>query len=76
MIAPSPAVGAWLVPTLEGARLRLANDQEATSWWLTAEEAERAAKESERAAKESERAAKEAALARVAELEALLSKRG
>ena len=61
--ARSPALDAYLVATDEGRRLRLADDEEATAFWRTAEE-------SERAAKESERAAKEAALARVAELEA------
>jgi hypothetical protein len=40
----------------------------------TAEEAERQAKEVEREAKEVEREAKEVALARVAELEALVAK--
>jgi Uma2 family endonuclease len=79
----SPAVGGFLVAVDEGRRLRLADDEALTSFWITpeeaeraakeaeraAKEAERAAKEAERAAKEAERAAKEAALAKVAELE-------
>ncbi len=72
----SPAVGGWLVAVDEGRRLRVAEDAALTSWWMTpeeaeraAKEAERAAKEAERAAKEAERAAKEAALAKIAELE-------
>ncbi len=85
----SPFLRAFVMPTDEGRRLRIAEDAEATKFWLTAEEAERAAKETERAAKETERtakeaeraaketerAAKEAALARVAELEAELARR-
>ena len=47
--------------------LRIASDETGTDWWMTAEEAERAAKEAERAAKE-------VALRRVVELEALLAK--
>jgi hypothetical protein len=39
----------------EGRRLRIAEDEALTSWWMTPEEAERAAKE--------------AALAKIAELE-------
>jgi Uma2 family endonuclease len=67
--ARSPLLGAWLVATDEGRKLRIADDQAATRFWPTKEEAERAAKEAERAAKE-------AALARVAELEAELRRRG
>lgn len=67
--APSPTLGAYLVVTDEGRRLRLADDEGATVFWRTGEEAERAAKEAERAAKES-------ALARVAELEAAIEARG
>ncbi len=52
---------AYVVVTDEGRRLRIADDESTTRFWLTAEEAERAAKE--------------AALARVAELEMLLAKR-
>ncbi len=72
----SPTLGAYLVATDEGRKLRLADDEDATVFWRTAEEAERAAKEAECAAKEAERAAKEAALARVAELEASMSALG
>lgn len=59
--ARSPTLGAYLVATDEGRELRLADDEDATSFWRTAEE--------------SERAAKEAALARVAELEASIAAR-
>lgn len=55
----SPSLGAFLVVTDEGRKLRIADDEAATSFWLTAEEAERSAKE--------------AALARIAELEAALA---
>lgn len=73
--ARSPTLGAFLVATDEGRKLRIAHDEAATAFWLTPEEAERASKDVERAAKESERAAKEAALARIAELEAALAKK-
>lgn len=66
--ARSPTLGAYLVPTDEGRKLRVAEDASATRFWLTAEE-------SERAAREEERAAKDAALARLAELEATLAGR-
>jgi Uma2 family endonuclease len=59
--ARSPTLGAYLVATEEGRKLRLAVDESATEFWLSAEE--------------SERAAKEAALARVGELEAALTAR-
>jgi Uma2 family endonuclease len=59
--ARSPVLGAWVFAVDEGRRLRIADDEQGTSWWLTPTEAERAAKE--------------AALARVAELEALLGGR-
>ncbi|MBX3224925.1 MAG: Uma2 family endonuclease [Labilithrix sp.] len=71
----SPTLGAWLVASDEGRKLRIAADEAATAFWLTSEESERAAKETERAAKDTERAAKEQALARVAELEAELARR-
>ena len=74
--ARSEALGAYLVATGEGQLLRIADDEAATRPWLTAEEAERAAREAEHAEKEAERAQKEAALARVAELEAWLSRAG
>ena len=59
--ARSPALGAYLVVVDEGQKLRIAEDAGASRFWLTPEEAERAAKE--------------AALARVAELEARLRER-
>jgi Uma2 family endonuclease len=65
----SETIGAWLVAVDEGRKLRVADDEAATRFWLTPTEAERAAKEQERAAKD-------AALARVAELEAELRRRG
>jgi Uma2 family endonuclease len=78
----SPAVGAWLFAVDEGRQLRIASDEAGTDWWMTGEEASRAAKDAERAekdaeraAKEAERAAKEEALRRVAELEAKLAAR-
>jgi Uma2 family endonuclease len=57
----SPAIGAYLIVSDEGRKLRITSDEGATDFWLTAEEAERAAKER--------------ALARVAELEAELARR-
>jgi len=66
--ARSPVLDAHLVVVHEGRKLRIAADAEATQFWMTREEQERAAKEQERAAKEH-------ALARVAELEAELAKR-
>ncbi len=57
----SPLLDAWLVVTHEGRKLRLAQDEAGTDFWLTTEEAERAAKET--------------ALARIAELEAQLGGR-
>jgi Uma2 family endonuclease len=79
----SPFLQAWLLPSDDGKRLRISDDQTATKVWLTPEEAanadvaaERTAKEAALAAKETERTAKEAALARVAELEALSKKKG
>src|SRR5690606_32818792 len=78
----SETLSAHLVVLDEPRRLRIADDPAGTHLWPTGEEAERAAKEAERAAKEAERAAKEAeraekerALARVAELEARLTKK-
>jgi Uma2 family endonuclease len=60
---------------LLSSRERLDAERAAKEAERAAREAERAAKEAERAAREAERAAKEAALARIAELEAQLSKR-
>lgn len=62
------ALDAWAFAVDEGQRLRFAEDPEGTRWWTTGEEARKAEAEVERAAKE-------AALARVAELEALLRTR-
>lgn len=58
----SPRLGAHLIATDEGRRLRVGDDPGASRLWLTGEEAERAAKE--------------AALARIAELEASIARRG
>lgn len=58
--ARSEELGAWLVVTDAGRRLRIAQDAAGSKLWPTAEEAERAARELEQAAKETERAAKEA----------------
>lgn len=80
--ARSEELDAWLVVTDKGLRLRIADDEEGTSLWLTGEEseraekeAERAAKESERTAREAERVAKEAALAEIERLRAELAQR-
>ena len=59
--AITPVLGAHLVVTDEGHKLRIADDAEGTKMWLTGEEAERAAKDE--------------ALARVAALEAALRTR-
>jgi Uma2 family endonuclease len=80
----SQVLNCWLcsVGTAHDARLRIATLDTPSALFPTAEEAERQAKEAERQAKEAERQAKEAerqakeaALARIAELEALLEKR-
>ena len=71
----SPLLGAWWAPAEGGQRLRIADDPDARSCWLTLEQVERGAKEAERTAKEAERAAKEAALQRIAALEAELAAR-
>ncbi len=80
------AVGWYWVQELNaevGLTLRLSRNRESKGLVLTrleaseaATNAERTAKEAERAAKEAERAAKEAALARIAELEAALARKG
>lgn len=41
----SEAVKGWLFAVDEGRSLRIADDEAGTSWWMTAEETERAAKE-------------------------------
>ena len=76
-------LGAYLIAVEDGRRLRIAEDEAGQRLWPTPEEAERnlleserASARTERAAKEAERAAKELALARVAELERELAKRG
>lgn len=71
--ARSPTLAAHVVPTNEGRKLRIADDEAASRFWLTAEETERAAKETERAAKETALAANEASLGRIAELEAAIA---
>jgi Uma2 family endonuclease len=58
----SDVVGGWLFAVDEGRRLRIADDEHGSGWWMTEAEAERHAKE--------------AAVARVAELEAELARRG
>ncbi len=80
--ARSEELGAWLVLTNEGMRLRLADDAEGTRLWPTeaevawaAEEAARAAEETARAELETERAAKEAALAEIERLRAELARK-
>jgi Uma2 family endonuclease len=65
--AYTPAVDAWLFAVAEGQTLRIARDQAGNDWWMTGEEAERAAKE------EAQRRTEEA-LRRVAELEAMLAR--
>jgi Uma2 family endonuclease len=65
----SAVLGGFFVPNTSSHLLRISNDEAGTQLWPTGEEAERAAKEAERAAKER-------ALARIAELEAELSRRG
>ena len=69
----SPTLGAWAHVVEGGTRLRVADDESGEHIWPTGVEAERTAKE---AAVAAERAARDAALARVAELEAELAKRG
>ncbi len=54
--AYSEELGAWLVVTDEGQRLRIADDEAGERLWLTVAEEERAAKETERAAKEAAQA--------------------
>jgi hypothetical protein len=63
----SEELGAWIVVTDEGVRLRIADDEEGKRLWPTEGEAERAEKEAERAAKE-------AALVEVERLRAQLVK--
>lgn len=60
--AESPVLGAWLVATQDGARLRIASDRDGRQLWPTAEEAAIAERDTARA--------------RIAELEAALRARG
>jgi len=80
--AYSEELGAWLVVTDEGQRLRIADDEAGERlWWTVAEAAlagegrERAAKEAALAGEERERAAKEAAESELATLRAQLAAR-
>jgi Uma2 family endonuclease len=50
--ARSESFNAWIFVVNEGTSLRIADDQEGTSWWTTRAEAEREAKEVERRARE------------------------
>ena len=81
--ARSEALGAWLVVTDRGARLRLADDEAGERLWLTGEETERARAQAERERAQAERAQAQAereradALAeRIAALEAQLTAGG
>lgn len=68
----SRELGAWVVVTDAGTRLRIADDAAGARLWLTDAEQERAAREQERAAREQERAARELAEAELARLRATL----
>ena len=69
----SRELGAWLVVTDEGLRLRIADDAAGSRRWPTAAEAERTAHEAERTAHEAERAARIAAEAELERLRATLA---
>jgi Uma2 family endonuclease len=69
--AHSAELGAWLVLTDGGRKLRLADDPEGKRLWPTAAEAERAQKERERAEKESALRERDELLRRIAALEAV-----
>lgn len=78
----SEFLGAYVVPALAWRALRFSSTPDGRRLWLTPEEAERAkreaertGREAERAGREAERAEKERALARIAELEAELTRR-
>jgi Uma2 family endonuclease len=73
--AHSDELGAWLVVTDGGARLRLADDEAGAALWPTEAEVERAATGVERAAREVERARADAAEAEIARLRAMLAAR-
>ena len=72
----SEEIGAWVVVTDDGQRLRIADDAEGVSPWPTEAEAERAAKESERAARTVAEAEVSRLRAELAELRAEMTKRG
>ena len=74
--ARSEELGAWLVLTDDGTRLRLSDDAEGTALWPTEAEAERAEKEAALARVEAERREKDAALAELAALREALARRG
>jgi Uma2 family endonuclease len=65
----SPAVQGWLFAVEEARSLSIADDAKGTSWWMTGEEAERAAKEDALRREQAERAAKEDALRRLEALQ-------
>jgi Uma2 family endonuclease len=72
--ARSEELGAWLVVTDGGERLRIADHADGTGLWLTGEEEARARAEEARAREEEARAAKDAALAEVERLRAELAR--
>ena len=72
--ARSEELGAWLVVTDGGERLRIADHEDGAGLWLTGEEEARTREEEARAAELSERAAKDAALAEVERLRGELAK--
>ena len=68
----SRELGAWIVVTDNGRRLRIADDAAGAKCWPTAAEEERLAREQANAVAEAERHAREQAEAEVARLRALL----
>ncbi|MDO9021243.1 MAG: Uma2 family endonuclease [Deltaproteobacteria bacterium] len=68
----SRELGAWVVATDEGTRLRIADDAAGAKLWPTADEAERRAREAAEAVASEERRAREAAEQEVARLRAEL----
>jgi len=70
----SRELGAWVVVTDEGLRLRVADDQAGTKLWLTGEEEARRAEEEARRAEEEARRARAAAEREVARLQAELAR--
>jgi len=73
--ARSERLGAWIVVTSEGRRVRVADDPDGRMLWPTIEEQERAAKERAIADKERAIAEKDAALAELAAVKAELAAR-